>query len=254
MAARPFTVEDLARDLRDIGVLAGDTLFVHSSLNSLGPMLDGAATIISALEVAVEHDGLLLMPSFNLVERARRAETWDVKSTPSTVGWITEFFRQMPGTHRSDHYSHSVAARGRGALEFVAGHLSDEGPVSRWDVAPWGCTYGRDSPMHRAYERSGKMLLIGVDWDVCTFTHLVEVLHGNGQYAAGTGPIDVSLKRPELGSYWDSHGQVSRGRIGSADSRLVEIKPFVDGLLAEVRRNPEPYVNPALASRSPGHR
>ena len=109
------TCSDLARDLKDLGVEPGDTLFVHSSFKSLGPVQDGAGTVVGALEESIGPRGLLLMPSFNLVEGERRAETWDPETTPSTVGWITEYFRRLPGTHRSNHYSHSVAARGRGA-------------------------------------------------------------------------------------------------------------------------------------------
>ena len=109
------TCRDLALDLRQLGVEAGNILFVHSSFKSLGPVSGGAIAVIEALESAIGTDGLLLMPSFNLVEWEERAKTWDHAATPSTVGWITEQFRQLPSVYRSDHYSHSVAARGKGA-------------------------------------------------------------------------------------------------------------------------------------------
>ena len=105
---------DLTQDLRRLHIEAGDILFVHSSFKSLGPVEGGAESVIKALEAAIGSEGLLLMPSFNLVDWDLRAETWDNATTPSTVGWITERFRQLPGVYRSDHYSHSVAARGKG--------------------------------------------------------------------------------------------------------------------------------------------
>ena len=78
------------------------------------------------------------MPSFNLLPtREERADSWDINKTPSTVGWLTEYFRQMDETYRSDHYSHSVAARGCDAKAFVADHLSSEGYKSPWDYSPW---------------------------------------------------------------------------------------------------------------------
>ena len=55
---------DLSQDLRRLGVQAGDTLFVHSSYKSLGPVRGGAIAVIAALEDAIGPDGLLLMPSF----------------------------------------------------------------------------------------------------------------------------------------------------------------------------------------------
>jgi len=114
--------ETLVQDLRGLGLEAGTTIFIHSSFKSLGPVTGGAGTVISAFKDVVGSKGLILMPSFNLVEK--RAETWDIETTPSTVGWLTEFFRQMDGTFRSDHYSHSVASSGKRASDFVADHLS----------------------------------------------------------------------------------------------------------------------------------
>ena len=105
----------LREDLRNLGLRDGDLVFAHSSFKSLGPVEGGAETVIATLEDAVGEEGLVLMPSFNLApERARRHEVWNRASTPSSVGWITEVFRTFPGTHRSDHYSHSVAARVHG--------------------------------------------------------------------------------------------------------------------------------------------
>ena len=127
MMTGPHSRDRLLRDLRSLGVEPGDLLFVHSSFKSLGPVEGGAGGVVAALEDAVGPEGLLMMPSFNLVEWERRAEVWDVGATPSTVGWLTEYFRLMSGTYRSDHYSHSVVARGKGARELVAGHRSQEG-------------------------------------------------------------------------------------------------------------------------------
>ena len=115
------------RDLVKLGIVKGDILFIHSSFKSLGLVAGGAGTVIEALERAVGPSGLILMPSFNLIDRERRAMAWNLERTPSTVGWLTEFFRLMPGTYRSDHYSHSVAARGLGASKIVADHTSNGG-------------------------------------------------------------------------------------------------------------------------------
>ncbi len=58
--------ERLLRDLGNLGVEAGDVLFVHSSFRSLGPVEGGAGTVVGALEAAVGSEGTILMPSFNL--------------------------------------------------------------------------------------------------------------------------------------------------------------------------------------------
>jgi aminoglycoside 3-N-acetyltransferase len=235
------TQETLLRDLAALGVAAGDVLFIHSSFKSLGVVDGGAATVIAALEGAVGEDGLILMPSFNLVASERRAETWDVRTTPSTVGWLTEFFRRMPGTYRSDHYSHSVAARGKNAEAFVADHLSKEGFKSPWDKEPWGATYGARSPMVRAYRADGKLLMLGVDYNSSTYMHLVEVMHSNRRRETDANARYFGIDRPQLGEHWDSLSNQRRGRVGDADGRLFGIREFVDTLLETVTENPQRF-------------
>ena len=64
----PYSCSDLTQDLRRLQVGEGDILFVHSSFKALGPVTDGAQSVIEALEAAIGPEGLLLMPSFNLVQ------------------------------------------------------------------------------------------------------------------------------------------------------------------------------------------
>ncbi len=240
-AMNPHTRQTLAHDLRGLGVETGDILFVHPSFRSLGPVEGGAATVVAALEDAVGEEGLILVPSFNLVEREGRAKTWSIRTTPSTVGWLTEYFRLMPGTCRSDHYSHSVAARGKGAREFVAHHLSRDGHASPWDLEPWGKTFGTRSPMYKAYRANGKLLMLGADYESSTYVHLVEVLYWHGRLKRDPAASYRRLKRPVLGEFWDASGNLRRGCVGNADCRLFSIREYVDSLLQEVQRDPEPY-------------
>ncbi len=237
-----YTHKKLTQDFTNLGIEKGDTLFIHSSFKSLGPVEGGAGTVIAALGEAVGQDGLILMPSFNLrPSREERVASWDVATTPSTVGWLTEFFREMPGTYRSDHYSHAVAARGKNAAAFVADHLSQEGYQSPWDHHPWGKTYGTHSPMFRAYKAGGKLLMIGVDYETSTYIHVVEVIHWNKRLTDDSQASFIGLNRPALGAFWDARDQLRRDKVGDSDCRLFHIKTYVDTLLAEVERNPEPY-------------
>lgn len=239
----PYTHEKLIADFTNLGIQKTDTLFIHSSFKSLGSVEGGAGTVISALENVIGVDGLILMPSFNLLpSREERVDSWNVDTCQSTVGWLTEYFRQMDGTYRSDHYSHSVAARGKGAEAFVADHLSCEGCNSPWDYSPWGKTYGNHSPMYRAYMKNGKLLMLGVDYETSTYIHLVEVIHWNKRLANEGKANFINFNRPKLGVFWESLGIVKQGKIGDSPSRLFNIKTYVDTLLAEVERNPDPYV------------
>jgi aminoglycoside 3-N-acetyltransferase len=236
------TRESLAADARRLGIEAGDTLLVHSSYKSLGPVAGGAAAVISALEDALGTDGLLLMPSFNLVPGEQRAATWNIATTPSTVGYLTEFFRTLPGTVRSDHYSNSVAARGRDAAAFVADHLSLEGPPSPWDLAPWGCNFGAQSPLMKAYRRpQGKVLMLGTDYHSSTYCHVVEVLFWDWRKSLKRdAPYDY-IDRETVFVFWDALNCQQRGKIGDADCRLHGIREFVDTVLAAAQHNPKRF-------------
>lgn len=238
-ADQPHTRESLAPDLARLGVVPGDVLFIHSSFKSLGPVDGGADTVVQALEDAVGPDGTVLMPSFNLVEK--REETWDHPTTPSTVGWLTEFSRQMPGTIRSDHYSHSVAARGNRAEWFVSGHLDRVGMKSPWDRDQWGYTYGSNSPMIRAYDADGKILMLGVDYNSSTYMHIVEVTYWNEALQEDPEADYYWINRPVTGEYWDSLDRQDRGRIGNSDCRLFRIREFVDTLLQAAKEEPQRF-------------
>lgn len=241
-----FTEAKLAEDMAALGIGRGGILFVHSSFKSLGSVEGGAATVVAALERAVGPEGLILMPAFNLVKpRERRAQIWDPAATPSTVGWLTELFRTMPGTVRSDHYSHSVAARGRGAADIVSGHRSQEGMDSPWDLPPWGKTYGTHSPMMRAYDAGGQVMMIGVEYHTTTYLHVVEVMHWcDVRRNNPAAPFEL-LSFERLSAAWESLGRVRRGRIGDADCRLFPIRDFVDTLSEMVRRDPAAFRRPA---------
>ncbi|NLF22728.1 MAG: AAC(3) family N-acetyltransferase [Lentisphaerae bacterium] len=230
------TQESLVQDLRQLGVAAGDMLFVHSAFSRIQPVEGGAEAVIEALMAAIGLDGLLLMPSFNLIPREQRAAAWNVATTPSTVGWLTEVFRCMPGTVRSDHYSHAVAARGRDAAAFVAGHRAVSGFRSPWDLPPWGATFGDRSPFWLAYQQGAKVLMLGVDYHSSTFVHLAETIDWNTRLATDPSAPWRAQNRVELGAWWEAHGSIARGTVGSAEGRLFAVRDYVDALLRAIRQ------------------
>lgn len=236
------TRSELSQDLNTLGVARGDLLFVHSSYKSLGEVEGGVASVIGAMEDAVGPDGLIVMPSFNLIgDKDERAARWNPGSTPSSVGWVTEYFRQLQGTFRSDHYSHSTAARGKDAESFVADHLSNEGPGSPWDRPPWGKTHGTHAPMMRAYKRDGHVLMLGVDYETSTYCHIVEVLYWDRQLQKDPAAGFLRLDRNRLGQFWEDRGRVQRGRVGDSDSRCFGVRDYVNTLLREVEQNSNTY-------------
>ena len=202
------TRASLAADLRALGLAPGDTVWCHSSYSSLGAVEGGPQTVLDAFGDALGPEGLLVLPSFNLLEGGaeNRMAHWDPATSPSTVGWLTEYARTAPDglTHRSDHFSHAATARGKGAAEcapvppsalrhhsqpernihrrgwgrFTGDHLLREGRRSPWDSeqSRWGRAHGAGSPMIKSYDAGGKLLMLGTLYDSSTYMHIVETV------------------------------------------------------------------------------
>jgi aminoglycoside 3-N-acetyltransferase len=157
---KEWTVEDLVGHLRACGVKAGDTLIVHSSAKAVGRAAGGPMATVKALKAAVGPEGTLLLPVFS---SPTPDGIFKIKRTPSRVGLITEAFRRSEGVIRSQHPTHSVAAWGRRAKEFVAGHDKTSG-------------LGVDSPFHKAAKAGATILMIGCNCTTLSLIHVAEAV------------------------------------------------------------------------------
>ncbi len=95
--------------------------------------------------------------------------------------------------------------------------------------------------MYRAYQRGGKLLMLGVDYESSTYCHLVEAMVWRRQRALDSDVPFSHLDRPTLGVFWDGLGRMRRGLVGASDCRLFSIADFVDTLFAEVEPDPTPH-------------
>lgn len=156
----PATRRSIADGLRKLGLKKGVWVAVHSSMKSLGPVDGGPDAIIAALQDVVGPQGNIIMPTFS-----GPVNVFDVRTTPSRVGLITDVFRRTPGVLRSLNPTHSVAAWGRNKRRLAGGHPKAE-------------ELGVDSPFHRLSRRGGWVLGIGVDFRSCSLVHVAEAIAG----------------------------------------------------------------------------
>ncbi len=158
------TEEDLVAGFRAIGAEPGDLLQVHSSLSSLGYVEGGAEAVVAALLEAIGPEGTLMVPTFN--HQARRAfeddrEIFDLQTTRSINGAITEAVRLHPEAHRSLHPTHPYAAIGPKARWLTSEHLEVR-------------TFGDESPLGKLVRHDGKIMMLGVGMNSCTAAHVAE--------------------------------------------------------------------------------
>jgi aminoglycoside N3'-acetyltransferase len=184
----------LVDDLEALGLDEGPVLLVHSSLKRLGFVEDGPRAVVEALiEVVVRRrDGTLAMPCFSIQDSMRATlasgRSFDVRSTPCTLGAIPEAFRRHPGVLRSVHPTHSIAAMGPLADRIVRDHHR------------CASSFGKDSPMVRIMESGGLLAGLGTDLGPVTFYHCLEDLEGDF-------PLDVYGAEPPLRvTCLDRHG------------------------------------------------
>ena len=103
------TASDMKAAVERLGVTEGDILLVHSSFKSLGPCEEGAATVIGGLQAALGESGTLVFPTLCQKDWENVYKNWHLDA-PSDVGYLTNYFRKLPGALRSNQATHSVAA------------------------------------------------------------------------------------------------------------------------------------------------
>ncbi len=164
----PVSADDVARALRQAGVVNGDDVFFQAAMSAFGRFQHGPRTAIEGIETTIGDAGLIAMPAFPLtgpaIEHLQRDPVFDVRSTPSRMGAISEALRRLPGTWRSIHPTHSVAARGSGAGDLVAGHERA------------GTPFGTGTPFPRLIDRDAQQVFFGCGTGVITMYHCFEVM------------------------------------------------------------------------------
>ena len=106
--------QDFTAALKSLGVKDDDILFVHSGVSVFGNIVRLGRSfildsIIEALQDAIPH-GTLILPTFTY--SFCTGEKYNIKNSKSTVGSLTEHFRNKEGVSRTKHPIFSVGVGG----------------------------------------------------------------------------------------------------------------------------------------------
>lgn len=243
--------QDLMAAFREVGMLPGMNVMVHTSLSSLGYVCGGAQAVIQALLETVTKEGTIMMPTQswkNLdpdagVHPEASEDEWqairdnwpayDKRLTPTnTMGVVAETFRLWLWSYRSDHPARSVAANGKHATDLTINHdLSN--------------IFGDGSPIGRLYALDGYVLLIGVGYDKNTSLHLADaravypgkhmvtehsaVFEGGKRVWKAYETLYVDGKDfCQIGEAFEKTYQVNKVTLGNATLRLMRQRELVD--------------------------
>jgi aminoglycoside N3'-acetyltransferase len=163
-----FAPVDLGNLLRRMGVVTGDVMIVHSSFNEFLGFRGDVGGALRTLQDAVGSHGGILMPTQpftgSAIDYVRTHPVTDLRRAPSLMGILSEILRRTPGTVRSVHPTHPVAAWGAKGLQMVANDWEARTPC------------GRGTAYYRLLEHDGKILMLGTGVQPMTFYHCVEEL------------------------------------------------------------------------------
>ncbi len=246
-----LTKNYLLDEFRALGVSDGDTVFVHSSYSTLGKapggLEGGPQTVIDTLLEIIGPQGTLIMPTFNY--DFLKGTPWDIRTTPSQMGVLTEIVRKDPRAKRMFHPIYSMAAIGKHAYELAA-HTSND-------------CFGETTIFSKFREWDAKILIIGLAYSKSiTFLHHCEQMAGvdyrflkefKGSAIDTQGkPHDVAytmfvrnvdrgvvLDFEPIGALLDSE-VVNIRKIGLGDTRLMKCKDVFDVAVQAMKAHPGP--------------
>ena len=247
--ALPNTRRSLARDLEALGIQPGVLLMCHASLGQVGWTVGGANTVVEALLDVLGPSGTLCMPAESpfiadpagwndervkpewYAEIRRELPPFDARTTPTTMGAISEAFRTYPKTRRSLHPLVSLCASGPLAETITSEHSLEFGE-------------GRNTPFEKLYTLDGFTLLLGVGFDRCTSLHFAESLTANRRVMTSRVlvveegsrqwidtpqmGIDGGTHFPKIGAAFCQAQSIKRGRVGEAETYFVSTRALVD--------------------------
>jgi aminoglycoside 3-N-acetyltransferase len=246
---------DVTAAAQAVGIVPGDTVMFHSSLSSMGNVVDGPDAVIDGLLDAVGPEGTVAAPTlwYHHTDPPMRIEDWDIDRSPSYPGLITETVRQRPDSIRSDNPTHSVSAIGARAQELTRDHgKSGLRPCIFGDTA-----FARESPWQRLCEWNAAYCFIGVDFTVNTIGHLIETTFVERALErcppARRTELEGQVHRFGRPGVWPRHsfqamgerlaqmGLVRFGKIGSATLRCIRARLMVDSTLAILTAEPDAW-------------
>ena len=237
----------IAEDLSNLGLRAGDIVFLHSSLKSIGWVEGGPDSVIDAFLDVVGSEGMLIVPTltFTFAHGELSKFAFDPKETPSRVGQITDRLWRRPKAFRSAHPTHSIAAIGPRAEELVVGHEKTS-------------TFGKDGPYRRYVDWGAKILFLGVEGNSNTTLHAIEdwldlpymqveqaaVKGADGERTivevtkCPMGDRDFYRKGSKVERLLEDSGMIRRGNVGAAASFWLPSQEMVQAVVEGIYEHP----------------
>lgn len=241
-------ISEISAQLRALGLVSGDWVMVHSSFKSLG--LRNPEVIIQALLTVLGDEGVLLMPGLSYLQKPPTIH--NTVTTPTCVGFLSEYFRTRPGTVRSLNPTHSVCGVGQPVHDLFSRHILDSTPC------------GPNSPFNLNFQHGGKILMLGCGLRPNTTMHAIEeyivppyLFSGSMMYII-TDAEGRTFQKEYMRHYFRdceqrydrvgqllSSGELRTGRVGQAQAFLIDAAALFKKALQALQSDPFYFVDRA---------
>ena len=248
--------DDIVSALKRVGVAESDIVLTHSSLKSFGYVIGGPMSVINAIKKVVTESGTVVFPTLVQKDFINAYKNWDINKSPSDVGLITETFRLLPDSVRSDQETHSVAAWGKRAVE-ITGEHSLYGP--RMGVFGDYC-FSYSSPWQKMYLYGARIIFMGINLHNNTFRHFVEYVLMEHYCQSIVDQKKKCLAMSEIARFyvpgiWPFHDTqktqdeldrlklISYAQCGHALFTSIKADAYVDNMIRLIEEKPESWLS-----------
>jgi aminoglycoside 3-N-acetyltransferase len=166
---KDITPQEITNTLIELGIQKTDSVFIHSSLFTLGRVAKTQVenipkTLLECFQNAVGESGNIFMPCFNYQYPKSRSE--DLRQQKSVLGFWPEWFRNQPSVIRSGHPMFSICGIGPKAIEICR------------PSEPEYFAFGEGSTFERLVNEDAVLVLQGIGLRVATVVVQIEAMLG----------------------------------------------------------------------------
>lgn len=155
------TYKALLEQIEKAEIAPNDTVMIHSSLRAMGEVEGRGEGLIAAF-CEYLTDGLLLIPTHTWANVHKESPVFDVRTTVPCIGALPTVAAFHKDAFRSLHPTHSLAAFGKRASEYIENECECHTPTPKEGC--WG----------RLYDEKAKILLVGVGHNRNTYIHSID--------------------------------------------------------------------------------
>ncbi|MDP2635431.1 MULTISPECIES: AAC(3) family N-acetyltransferase [unclassified Pseudoalteromonas] len=166
---RSISQEQIIATLHSVGINMNDSVFIHSSLFTLGAIENHSVkevpeAFLNSFKTAIGDNGNIFMPAFNYQFPRSRKE--DLRSQECVLGYWPEWFRQQPNVVRSGHPMFSICGLGPDVEKICL------------PKKPEYYAFAENSTFSRLIEQDTVLVLQGIGLRVATVIVQIEAMLG----------------------------------------------------------------------------